>query len=127
MPRWWLWTFYGTIVWAAVYVVLFPARPLIHGATPGVLSYSSRGRVDAELAAQAAANAPLDQRLLEAPLATIRTIPSLSPRHRRHCRCSQQLRACHGSGAGGRQGFYPNPVDDDWLWGGTVTPISCRP
>ena len=33
MPRWWLWTFYATIAWAAVYVVLYPSLPLLKGAT----------------------------------------------------------------------------------------------
>lgn len=125
MPRWWLWTFYATIIWSVVYVILFPAWPLIHGATPGLLGYSTRARVDAELAAQAAANAPLDQRLLEAPLDTIKDDPEIvtyataggAAVFRNNCA------PCHGSGASGRQGFYPNLVDDDWLWGGTVADI----
>jgi cytochrome c oxidase cbb3-type subunit 3 len=25
MPRWWLWTFYATIVWALVYTIAYPA------------------------------------------------------------------------------------------------------
>jgi mono/diheme cytochrome c family protein len=35
--------------------------------------------------------------------------------------CSQ----CHGSGAAGVQGLgYPNLLDDDWLWGGTIETIA---
>jgi cytochrome c oxidase cbb3-type subunit 3 len=29
---------------------------------------------------------------------------------------------CHGSGGGGATG-YPNLIDDDWLWGGTIDAI----
>ena len=64
MPRWWLWTFYATIVWGIAYTILMPAWPLVTGATPGLLGYSSRAEVDAHIAAVRAANAPLDARLL---------------------------------------------------------------
>ena len=30
---------------------------------------------------------------------------------------------CHGAGAGGVVGRYPNLLDDDWLWGGTAADI----
>ena len=43
LPRWWLWTFYACIAFALVYIVLYPAMPLIHSATTGVLGYSTRG------------------------------------------------------------------------------------
>ncbi|MFN4131046.1 MAG: cbb3-type cytochrome c oxidase N-terminal domain-containing protein, partial [Paracoccaceae bacterium] len=29
MPRWWLWTFYATIVWAIGYMIAYPAIPLV--------------------------------------------------------------------------------------------------
>jgi cytochrome c oxidase cbb3-type subunit 3 len=51
MPRWWLWTFYGTIIWGAIYVILMPAWPLVSQATPGLLGYSSRANVAADIAA----------------------------------------------------------------------------
>ena len=33
LPRWWLWTFYATILFSIVYVVLYPAWPLVEKAT----------------------------------------------------------------------------------------------
>ena len=57
LPRWWVWTFYATILWGIGYSVAYPAWPMISGATAGVLGYSTRGEVAAEIAAVDAANA----------------------------------------------------------------------
>lgn len=125
MPRWWLWTFYATIVWGVAYVILFPAWPLITGATPGLLGYSSRANVARDLAAVQTANAPLDARLMAADVATVERDPELlsyamaggAAVFRNNC--SQ----CHGAGGGGSPLVYPNLVDDDWLWGGAAAEI----
>lgn len=125
MPRWWLWTFYATIVWGVIYTILFPAWPLVTGATPGLLGYSSRGTVAAEIDAAAARNAALDARLIKADLATVENDPELlrfataggAAVFRNNCA------PCHGAGASGVVGHYPNLLDDDWLWGGTLADI----
>ena len=57
MPRWWVYTFYATIVWAVGYMIVYPAVPLLTDATKGVLGYSSRAEVSAELASAKAAQA----------------------------------------------------------------------
>lgn len=124
LPRWWLWTFYLTIIWALGYYVLYPSWPLINGATPGILGYSSRAEVAQDIAAVNEANAPLDAALVETDLATLSENPDLQ----RYAIagggavfrtfCAQ----CHGSGAAGAIGF-PNLLDDDWLWGGDIAAI----
>jgi cytochrome c oxidase cbb3-type subunit 3 len=125
MPRWWLWTLYATIVWGVVYTILFPAWPLVSGATPGLLGYSSRHTVADEIAAARAANATLDARLLASDPAAVADDPELlqfataggAAVFRNACA------QCHGAGAGGVVGRYPNLLDDDWLWGGTAADI----
>lgn len=124
MPRWWVLTFYATIVWAVIYMILFPAIPLVNGATPGVLGHSTRGEVAREIAAVDEANAPLDEALVAAELTAIADHPELGPYATSggasvfRTYCAQ----CHGSGAAGAVG-YPNLLDDDWLWGGDVENI----
>src|SRR3546814_3867725 len=44
--RSWLWSLYASIVWGIVYVILYPAWPMIHGATEGVLGWTSRGQLE---------------------------------------------------------------------------------
>ena len=47
--KWWLYIFYATIVWAIGYVIAYPAWPLLSSYTPGVLGWTSRGAVTADL------------------------------------------------------------------------------
>ncbi len=124
MPRWWLWIFYATILWGVIYTILFPAWPLVNSATAGVLGWSSRADVNAEIAAVEEANAPINERLASAELTAIPgdaelngyAISSGAAVFRTWCA------QCHGSGAAGAKG-YPNLLDDSWLWGGDMENI----
>jgi len=124
LPRWWVWTFYATIAFAVVYMVLYPAIPLVRGATSGVLGYSTRASVeDALTAARAAQSERLDQ-VAAMPLARIQTDTELNRFAVVGGRSAFLVNCvpCHGSGAAGSKG-YPNLNDDDWLWGGTLDAI----
>lgn len=127
LPRWWLWTFYATIVWGVIYVIAFPAWPLIHGATEGVLGWSTRGNVAAEIERATAANADITNSLLTTDLAVL---PANEELHRFAVSAGASVFAnncsqCHGRGAAGVQAAgYPNLLDDDWLWGGTLEEIA---
>ncbi|MEM6972286.1 MAG: cytochrome-c oxidase, cbb3-type subunit III [Pseudomonadota bacterium] len=124
MPLWWLYTFYGTVAFAAVYVVLYPAIPMVTSATSGVLGYASRASVEQEIAAVDAANAEATQRVAASSFEEILADPELTHYALKGgasvfaTNCS----TCHGAGGAGATG-YPNLVDDDWLWGGKVEDI----
>ena len=64
LPRWWLWTFYLTILFAIGYTIAYPAWPLISGATPGVLGASTRADVAAEIQHFDELNAPVKAKLV---------------------------------------------------------------
>ena len=124
MPRWWLWTFYATIVWAIAFTIFYPAWPMVSSATKGVLGYSSRGNVQAEMTDAEAAKASYVAAIANKSVTEILADPSLrdfavaSGSAAFKVNCVQ----CHGSGAEGSMG-YPNLNDDDWLWGGTPEQI----
>ena len=124
LPRWWLWTFYATIVWALIYTIFYPAWPLVSSATKGVLGYSSRAEVAESVAAAKAAQSQYVDRIATLPLEDIRGDQALfefalaGGRSAFAVNCSP----CHGSGAQGAAGF-PNLNDDDWLWGGSLEDI----
>lgn len=124
MPRWWLWVFYATIVWAIGYVIAYPAIPLIKGPTPGLLEWSSRGQLRQEMAAADVSRQDLLAQIQTKDIHeivaddTLRQFAIAGGEAAFKVNCVQ----CHGSGAQGAPG-YPNLNDDDWLWGGTLDDI----
>lgn len=125
MPRWWLTIFYACIAFAAVYVVFYPAIPLVSGATRGLLGYTARAEVEAKIAEHSAAQQVWRDKIAARPIETLREDPDLyqfaiaSGAASFALNCSQ----CHGAGAAGNVGGFPNLNDDDWIWGGDLANI----
>ena len=127
LPRWWVWTFYATIVWALAYTIAYPAWPMLKSATHGVLGYSSRDAVKQELATAEAAKGQYVEAIkskdvkLSSPTTSFASSPLLpGPPASRSIACSVTVQ-----GPKVPPGF-PNLNDDDWLWGGEPT-RSTRP
>lgn len=124
MPRWWLITWYVTIAWGVAYMIAYPAWPLISTATSGLLGYSSRAEMRAELDAAEAGRAgylaAVSSKTIDEVLADdrLRTFAISAGAAAFKVNCVQ----CHGSGAQGSPG-YPNLNDDEWLWGGSADDI----
>jgi len=124
MPRWWLWTLYGTILFAIVYMVLFPAWPLLNRATAGALGWTSVGQYEREMQADAARKAPIRLAIARTPIDTLPKNPELLRAAEEGGKAAFRVNCvqCHGAGAAGAKG-YPNLNDDDWLWGGSLDAI----
>jgi cytochrome c oxidase cbb3-type subunit 3 len=124
LPRWWLWTFYATIVFAFGYWLLYPAWPLIHGATEGLLGWHSRTAVVEDIKQLRTLRAPATAKLEAASLQDIEKTPDLLEiaRAQGSALFANNCAPCHGAGGQGAKG-YPNLNADRWLWGGTLKEI----
>jgi cytochrome c oxidase cbb3-type subunit 3 len=124
LPRWWLWLFYACIVWGIIYVILYPAIPLVSGYTKGLLGYSSRERLQEDMAALQAQRGALVAQMEGASIDEIEKNPAMLNVAQKLGKAAfgTNCAPCHGSGAQGGVG-YPNLKDDQWLWGGSLEQI----
>lgn len=116
LPRWWVWLFVITIVFALVYLVLYPGL----GSNPGKLGWTSVGQHRAELDKGNADVAPLYAKFMGMkPEDVARDAQAMAIGERLFMNnCAQ----CHGSDARGNKGI-PNLTDGDWLHGGAPDKI----
>ena len=116
LPRWWMWLFVITIVFAAVYLVLYPGL----GSSSGALKWSSVGAHQAEQVKLAAELAPVYAKYAAMPAPElVRQPQAMAIGERLYI---NNCAACHGSDAKGSKGF-PNLTDTDWLYGGSPEKI----
>lgn len=124
LPRWWLWTFYATIVFAIGYVVAYPSVPSANGAPGGMSNWSSRDNLEKSLEARQAELKPIHAALAATDITALPGKPELMQQAIAGGAAAFKVHCvqCHGSGASGAKG-YPNLNDDDWLWGGDLATI----
>ncbi len=126
LPRWWLWTFYATVIWGVVYVVLYPAWPLIEKGTEGVLGWSSRGELAEEMALADLARQSVYEQIAATDIEKLPASPELMQQAIAGGSAAFKVNCvqCHGAAAAGFEEYgYPNLNDDDWIWGGTLSDI----
>jgi cytochrome c oxidase cbb3-type subunit 3 len=111
LPRWWMWLFWITIVFALVYLVLYPGL----GKSAGALGWTSTSEYSDEVRAFDAKIAPLYEKYRAMNIKAVAADPQARAMGERLFLnyCAQ----CHGSDAGGSKGF-PSLRDNDWLYGG---------
>jgi cytochrome c oxidase cbb3-type subunit III len=117
LPRWWLWLFVLTVVFAAIYLALYPGL----GKFPGTLNWTSVGQYENE---QRRAQENMAQIFAKfsgksaEELAKDSAAMGIGERLFGN-NCAQ----CHGSDAKGSKGF-PNLSDGDWIYGGAPATIA---
>jgi cytochrome c oxidase cbb3-type subunit 3 len=116
LPRWWVWLFIITVVFALIYLVMYPGL----GSNTGKLGWSQLGQYQTEMAKGEKEVAPLYARFAAMSVQDMAADPQAVGIGERLFlnNCAQ----CHGSDARGSKGF-PNLSDGDWLWGGAPEQI----
>lgn len=124
LPKWWLYTLYACIAFAVVYAALYPSVPGITGYYHGILGYSTRVKVAADVKAMNAQHAASMDKIRTMPIEQVHADPQLLAVALTAGRITfaENCQACHGAGGAGRPG-YPVLADDVWLWGGTLADI----
>ena len=112
LPRWWMWMFLLSCIFALVYLVLFPGL----GSFPGIMGYTTQNSL---MKSMTEANNDLKPAYAKYMMMDVEQVAA-DPKAREMGQrlflnsCAQ----CHGSDAGGSKGF-PNLTDHDWLYGGS--------
>lgn len=139
LPRWWLWSFYATLLFSFVYWIWYPTWPLPNGWTPGIATvqvagqsrpWSTRTLLDNTLEnSPAAINRRVNLAKFDAiPIDDLEKVtqdPEFTGFANKVGKAlfSDNCATCHQQGGAGIIGLYPTLADDDWLWGGSAKQI----
>ncbi len=144
LPRWWLWAFYGTVVFAIAYWVMYPSWPtglVERGFFPGTKTITYKADSGEEITTHWNMRALLAKEMQTDKLELkrkemVQTVAASSfdeiakdPEKSQFVLAygkgifGDYCAACHQAGAQGVIGHYPNLIDDAWLWGGDASDI----
>ncbi len=127
LPRWWLISWYISIVWAIGYMIVMPAIPALPGMgtnTLGVWGQSDRTNVATAVTELKTERQASSITLLDASLEEIESDRELQQfaLAMGESLFGDNCATCHGAGGRGAKG-YPILADDIWLWDGTLDGI----
>jgi cytochrome c oxidase cbb3-type subunit 3 len=140
LPRWWLWTFYATVVFALVYWILYPAWPVGDSFTKGMMNdityktsdgktttthWNTRALFLKEMQDAREAQAEILKNINASSFEQIASNEKKSAFAYSMAKVvfADNCAACHQTGGDGVIGYYPNLLDDAWLWGGSYSKI----
>ena len=124
-PRWWMIAFHASWIWCVVYFILYPAIPLVHESTKGILGWTQIKEFKADVAENEAIKAPFLKKIAAMDGQQILADDGLKSFAESSAKAlfGDNCAGCHGAGGQGAPGLFPVLADDDWLYGGDIDTI----
>jgi len=116
LPRWWLQLFYATIVFALIYLAIYPGL----GNFPGLLGWSQESQYAEEMQVARRHQDEVFAKYMQMDNKTL--IANKQANATGHRLFVNHCAMCHGSDARGARGF-PNLADNDWLYGNSFDTV----
>ncbi|MBD3610515.1 MAG: cytochrome-c oxidase, cbb3-type subunit III, partial [Gammaproteobacteria bacterium] len=142
LPRWWIWAFYATFIFAIVYWVLYPSWPVGGSYLKGVgntitykndkgeevtTHWNTRALLakDMQDGDEAVKQRSYLEKVNKASYSEIAADAEMMAFTRSYAKglFGDNCAACHQQGGVGVIGKYPNLADDGWLYGGSYAQI----
>jgi cytochrome c oxidase cbb3-type subunit 3 len=142
LPRWWLWAFYGTVLFTIVYWTIYPSWPIGKSYLKGVgntITYKTDAGEEVTTHWNTRALLQYEMQNGAAALAQKAQLKKVAATSYEDMAKDAEMQAfiqsfgkgifgdycagCHQTGGVGIIGEYPNLSDDAWLWGGDVADI----
>ncbi len=118
MPMWWIGLFVGTLIFSAIYLILYPG--IWPGKFDGILGWSSTAELKAAQLKHSRRYQPIFEQYTATSIEDLQENPKALAMGKRIF--LNNCAPCHSSDAGGTFGF-PDLTDHDWLWGGSPEEI----
>ena len=116
LPRWWLYLFYGTIIFAFVYLGLYGGL----GNSDGFFGWSQEGQYEEEMIKAEETQQAIFARYRE--MDDLELMADAEAQATGQRLFANSCAMCHGSDGRGAKGF-PNLADDDWLYGNSMDAV----
>ncbi len=116
LPKWWLNTFYLSIVFSVIYLILYPGL----GSFKGVLNWTQTGQYETEVAASEEKYQAIYANFTDQSIDQLASSPDALNIGRNVF--LNNCASCHGSDGRGATSF-PNLTDTEWLYGGDAAAI----